>query len=83
VATVIIRILPEMRRKGYGTSYLRAEMVQVEGFGARRVETVVLASNADGLSFARAHGFVEHDRYLLDGDTLEFVELHLPAEHEA
>ena len=42
-----------------------------------RIETVVLESNADGLRFARAHGFVEHDRYLLDGDTIPFIDLHL------
>ena len=47
--------------------------------GPDRIETVVLESNADGLRFARAHGFVEHDRYLLDGQTVPFVDLHLEA----
>ena len=37
----------------------------------------MLASNVGGLAFAAAHGFVEHDRYLLDGDTIPFVDLHL------
>jgi hypothetical protein len=45
--------------------------------GAGRIETVVLASNADGLASAAAHGFVEHDRYILDGDIVPFVDLHL------
>ena len=39
---------------------------------------MVLESNSDGLAFALAHGFVEHDRYLLEGDTIPFVDLHLP-----
>ena len=77
VATVIVRILPEHRRRGHGTAYLEAELGQARALGARRIETVVLASNADGLAFARSHGFVEHDRYLLDGDTVPFVDLHL------
>ena len=78
VATVIVRILPEHRRRGHGTAYLEAELAEARSAGARRIETVVLESNADGLAFALAHGFVEHDRYLLDGDTIPFVDLHLP-----
>lgn len=78
VATVIVRILPEHRRRGHGTAYLGAELGHARSMGARRIETVVLESNADGLAFALAHGFVEHDRYLLDGDTVPFIDLHLP-----
>lgn len=78
VATVIVRILPEHRRRGLGAAYLEAELAQARSAGAMRIETVVLASNTDGLSFALAHGFVEHDRYLLEGDTVPFVDLHLP-----
>ncbi len=37
----------------------------------------MLASNEDGLGFALARGFVEVDRYLLDGDTIPFVDLRL------
>jgi GNAT superfamily N-acetyltransferase len=77
-ATVIVRILPGHRRKGHGTAYLEAELAQARSMGARRIETVVLESNADGLRFALAHGFVEHDRYLLDGDSVPFIDLHLP-----
>lgn len=79
VATVIVRILPEHRRKGFGTVYAEAELTHARSLGARRIETVVLASNTDGLSFAHALGFVEHDRYLLDGGTIPFVDLHLPS----
>ena len=79
VATVIVRILPEHRRRGYGTAYLEAELAEARSAGARRIETVVLESNTDGLVFALAHGFVEHDRYLLDGGTIPFIDLHLPS----
>jgi GNAT superfamily N-acetyltransferase len=78
-ATVIVRILPEHRRRGFGSAYLTSELAHARALGARRIETVVLASNTDGLAFAVARGFVEHDRYLLDGDTIPFVDLHLPA----
>lgn len=78
VARVIVRVLPEHRRRGYGAAYLAAELAHARSTGARRIETVVLGSNTDGLRFALAHGFVEHGRYLLDGDTIPFVDLHLP-----
>jgi hypothetical protein len=45
--------------------------------GARRIETVVLASNEDGLAFAGRHGFVEFDRYVIDGETTAYVGLYL------
>ena len=77
-ATVIVRIRPEHRRRGLGSAYLSSELSEARALGARRIETVVLASNTDGLAFALARGFVEHDRYLLDGDTIPFVDLHLP-----
>ncbi|MDF8263281.1 GNAT family N-acetyltransferase [Luteipulveratus flavus] len=79
VATVIVRVLPGYRRRGLGGAYLRAELAVAHALGARRIETVVLASNGDGLAFALAHGFVEHDRYVLPGDTVPFVDLHLPS----
>ncbi|MBB5980133.1 hypothetical protein [Kribbella solani] len=43
------------------------------------VETHILASNEDGLRFAKAHGFVEVETYLLPGDSVPFVELRLGA----
>lgn len=76
-ATVIVRILEEHRRHGLGSAYLDAELAEARALGAERIETVVLASNTDGLAFAHSRGFVEHDRYLLDGDTVPFVDLHL------
>jgi RimJ/RimL family protein N-acetyltransferase len=76
-ATVIVRIREPFRRRGLGTAYLERVLADVRALGPSRIETVVLESNADGLRFASAHGFVEHDRYLLDGQTVPFVDLHL------
>lgn len=42
------------------------------------IETCVLEANADGLRFALGHGFVETERYLLDGDTIPWIDLRLP-----
>jgi L-amino acid N-acyltransferase YncA len=76
-ATVIVRILPEYRRRGLGSGYLAAMLAEVRGLGARRTETVVLASNEDGLAFAIRHGFVEFDRYVLASETDAYVDLYL------
>jgi GNAT superfamily N-acetyltransferase len=76
-ATVIVRILQEHRRQGLGSAYLEAELAVARDLGSQRIETVVLASNVDGMAFANAHGFVEHGRYLLQGHTIPFIELHL------
>lgn len=76
-ATVIVRVLPQHRRQGIGADYLRSELAEARAMGARRIETVILESNADGLAFAAAHGFVEHDRYTLPGQSTAFVDLHL------
>jgi RimJ/RimL family protein N-acetyltransferase len=76
-ATVIVRILPEFRRKGLGSEYLAAMLAEARAMGAARIETVILASNEDGLAFAVKHGFVEFDRYVIDGEAAEYVELYL------
>lgn len=78
LATVIVRILPAHRRRGRGSAYLHAELAHARALGARQVETIVLASNTEGIDFALAHGFVEHERYTLPGDTVPFVHLRLP-----
>jgi L-amino acid N-acyltransferase YncA len=80
IATVIVRILPAHRRKGHGSTYLETELAAARALSARRIETVVHASNLSGLAFAQTHGFVEHDRYMLDGDTIPFIDMHLPVE---
>ncbi len=76
-ATVIVRILTEHRRRGLGSAYLAHELDETRALAPARIETVVLASNEDGLAFALARGFVEVDRYLLEGDTIPFVDLRL------
>jgi GNAT superfamily N-acetyltransferase len=77
VATVIARVLPEYRRRGYGTRLYEDGLAHARGLGARAIETCVLAVNEDGLRFAEARGFVETDRYVLDGETDEWLDLRL------
>jgi GNAT superfamily N-acetyltransferase len=76
-ATVIARVLAEHRRQGFGEQIYRRGLAKAREFGAQVIETVVLASNEDGLRFARSHGFVEIERYVLPGGTIPFVDLRL------
>ncbi|WP_042389629.1 GNAT family N-acetyltransferase [Streptacidiphilus melanogenes] len=75
--TVIARILPAHRRQGFGEQLYQRAVERARALGATVVETVVLASNEDGLRFAESHGFVEIDRYVLPGDTIAYVDLRL------
>jgi GNAT superfamily N-acetyltransferase len=77
VATVIARVLPGFRRRGLGAEIYGRGLALAREFGARRIETVVLAANEDGLSFALRHGFVEVERYVLDGESDVWVDLWL------
>jgi GNAT superfamily N-acetyltransferase len=77
VATVIARVLPGFRRRGFGTEMYGRGLALARELGAGRIETVVLAANEDGLSFARGHGFVEIERYALDGESDVWVDLRL------
>ncbi|MFI8420148.1 GNAT family N-acetyltransferase [Streptomyces sp. NPDC085479] len=76
-ATVIARILPEHRRRGFGTVLYERGLGHARTLGGAGVETVVLASNEEGLRFALARGFTEVERYVLPGDTVPFVALRL------
>jgi N-acetylglutamate synthase-like GNAT family acetyltransferase len=76
-ATVIARVLPEHRRHGYGEQIYLRGLAKAHELGAQVIETVILASNDDGLRFARRRGFVEIDRYVLPGDTTAYVDLRL------
>jgi GNAT superfamily N-acetyltransferase len=77
-AMVIARVLPAYRRRGIGTAlYQRGLEVARSWTDERPVETVVLASNEDGLGFALARGFVEVERYTLPGATIPYVALEL------
>ncbi|MFD5144640.1 GNAT family N-acetyltransferase [Streptomyces sp. NPDC058401] len=76
-ATVIARVLPAYRGRGFGRELYSSALALARSLGAEVIETVVLASNPEGLSFAHRAGFVEFDRYVLPGDTVPFVDLRL------
>ncbi len=78
IATVVVRILPDHRRRGLGTAYLDVELAVARGYAPRRIETVVLAGDDAGLAFAAAHGFEEHERST-PGVEPAVVHLHLAA----
>ncbi|WP_306318546.1 MULTISPECIES: GNAT family N-acetyltransferase [unclassified Streptomyces] len=78
VATVIARVLPEHRGRGFGRTLYERGLDRARALGADEIETVVLTSNTAGLRFAERAGFTaEVDRYRLDGDTVDWVELRL------
>ncbi|MEV0172817.1 GNAT family N-acetyltransferase [Streptomyces sp. NPDC050803] len=71
VATVIARVLPEYRRRGFGAALYEHGVAHARVLGARAIQTVVLAVNADGVRFAEARGFVEVERYVAPEDENE------------
>ena len=75
-AVVIARVLPAYRRRGFGTAIYEHCLRRGRELGDG-VETHILSSNDDGVRFAKAHGFVEVETYLLPGDTIPFIELRL------
>jgi GNAT superfamily N-acetyltransferase len=77
VATVIARVLPGFRRRGYGAALYENGLARARALGAGVIETVVLAANTDGVRFAEARGFVETERYVLDGETDLWITLRL------
>jgi GNAT superfamily N-acetyltransferase len=75
--TVIARVLPGHRRQGYGETLYQRCLARSRELGGKGIETHILATNEDGLRFAKAHGFAEVETYLLPGDTIPFIELRL------
>ncbi|MEU3987094.1 GNAT family N-acetyltransferase [Streptomyces platensis] len=75
--TVIARVLEAHRGQGYGEELYARGLSRARELGAEVIETVVLSSNEDGLRFARKHGFVETERYLLPGDSIPWIDLRL------
>ena len=74
--TVIVRVLPERRRYGHGSEYLHEVLKRPRAREAEQINTVVLAASVDGgLAFAHRHGFVETERYEVDG--VAFIDLTL------
>ncbi|MEV7394017.1 GNAT family N-acetyltransferase [Streptomyces sp. NPDC091215] len=80
VATVIARVLPKHRGQGFGAELYECGLAQAGELGAEIIETVVLASNTDGLRFAQQRGFVKTDEYLLPGETIPWLDLRLRAD---
>jgi enamine deaminase RidA (YjgF/YER057c/UK114 family)/N-acetylglutamate synthase-like GNAT family acetyltransferase len=76
-ATVIARVLPAYRGRGIGTALYENGLAHARVLGAGAIETCVLAANEDGLRFAKARGFTETERYVLDGESDEWVDLAL------
>ena len=76
-ATVIARVLPEHRGRGFGGALYARGLAQARGLGVGVIETVVWAANTEGLRFARKQGFVEVDRYVLPGDEVPWFTLRL------
>ncbi|WP_328859476.1 GNAT family N-acetyltransferase [Streptomyces sp. NBC_00306] len=77
-STVIARVLLEHRRRGLGTRLYERAWEQARALDAQVIETVVPASNPDGLRFAEQHGFGEIERHLLrEGDTVHWIDLRL------
>ncbi|MCR8574882.1 GNAT family N-acetyltransferase [Streptomyces sp. Isolate_219] len=75
--TVIARVLEAHRGQGFGEELYARGLSRARELGAEVIETVVLSSNKDGLRFARKHGFVETERYLLPGDSIPWIDLRL------
>ncbi|HUY16278.1 MAG TPA: GNAT family N-acetyltransferase [Acidimicrobiales bacterium] len=75
VVTVIVRVLPEHRRRGLASEYLGALLRQTRASRFEQIKTVILADNVGGLNFAVHHGFVETSRHEVDG--VAFVDLTL------
>lgn len=73
--TVIVRILPAFRRRGLGSDFLLHALAHAQELEAVNIQTIVLASNLAGLEFALRRGFVETERYTLDGGAVPFVHL--------
>ncbi len=62
-AVVIARVLPEHRGRGFGAQLYAHGLARARELGVSAIQTIVLATNEDGLRFAVRRGFVEVDRY--------------------
>ncbi|MFR9779137.1 N-acetyltransferase family protein [Micromonospora sp. MS34] len=76
-ATVIVRVLPPWRRRGFGGQLYARSLAQARALGADRIETIVWESNVDGTRFAYAQGFAEVSRYLPEGEDVAYVTMRL------
>ncbi|WP_406089169.1 GNAT family N-acetyltransferase [Streptomyces sp. NBC_01013] len=76
-ATVIARVLPDHRGRGFGGQLYERGLADARALGADVIETCVLESNPEGLQFALGRGFIEIERYVLPGDSVPFIDLRL------
>ena len=78
-ATVIARVLPAYRGRGYGTELYERGLATARALGAGTIETVVLTANEAGLRFANARGFTEFERYTVEDEdgSAEYATLRL------
>ncbi|WP_203983316.1 GNAT family N-acetyltransferase [Sphaerisporangium rufum] len=76
-ATVIVRVLPEYRRRGFGAALYTRALAQARELGGADIRTVIWAANEDGVRFAQARGFTEVDREPDPEDGIPFLTWHL------
>jgi GNAT superfamily N-acetyltransferase len=76
-ATVIVRVLAEHRRQGFGSELWHRALGKARELGAEQIETIVWEANGDGLRFAEARGFAEVSRYPHADGELPFLTLKL------
>jgi GNAT superfamily N-acetyltransferase len=74
---MFITVLPAMRRRGLGGTFLETAWTWAREHGVRQLETAVESDDAESLDFALRRGFHEHSREL--GLELDVTELEPPA----
>ncbi|MEV0714105.1 GNAT family N-acetyltransferase [Asanoa sp. NPDC050611] len=67
VAVVIARVLAARRGRGFGALIHDRALAAARALDPVAIETIVLAANVDGVRFAVRHGYVETERYEVDG----------------
>lgn len=61
-STVIARVLPPFRRRGFGTRLYDRAMAHAQTLAPQHIETIIWAPNTAGLEFALAKGFAVVER---------------------
>jgi GNAT superfamily N-acetyltransferase len=73
----LITVLPQLRRRGLGGTFLETAWAWATDHGVHELETAVESNDAESLDFALRHDFHEHSREL--GLELDLAELEPPA----
>jgi hypothetical protein len=66
--TVVARVLPKDRPRGYGETLFVDAMKTARGLGGATLETIVLELKFDGLRFDLGYAFVEVSRHISPED---------------